>query len=136
MAEAGESPSTVMPSLGLCRTTIYPWLRDFKKHGWEALAESIPQGSPPKLTEGQQQRVKRWILGEERADQQAQTRAAPAAETPVPTGALVVMMAGEVAGAISHPVALIRPVINAALCRNLKLIPQPSISIVTASGSV
>ena len=65
VVEDGESPSTVMQSFGLCRTTIYPWLRDFKEHGWEALAESISEGPPPKLTEVQQQRVKSWILGKD-----------------------------------------------------------------------
>jgi transposase len=65
VVEDGESPSTVMESFGLCRTTIYPWLRDFKKHGWEALAESISEGPTPRLTEAQQQRVKRWILGKD-----------------------------------------------------------------------
>jgi len=65
VVEDGESPSTVMESFGLCRTTIYPWLRDFKKHGWNALAESISEGPPPKLTEAQQHRVKRWILGKD-----------------------------------------------------------------------
>ena len=65
VVEDGESPSTVMESFGLCRTTIYPWLRDFKKHGWDALAESISAGPTPRLTEAQQQRVKRWILGKD-----------------------------------------------------------------------
>jgi transposase len=54
-----------MQSFGLCRTTIYPWLRDFKEQGWDALAESISAGPTPKLTEAQQQRVKRWILGKD-----------------------------------------------------------------------
>jgi len=65
VVEDGESPRLVMQSFGLCRTTIYPWLRDFKKHGWDALAESISEGPPPKLTAAQQQRVKRWILGKD-----------------------------------------------------------------------
>ena len=65
VVEDGESPSAVMQSFGLCRTTIYPWLRDFKQHGWDALAESISEGPTPKLTEAQQQRVKRWILGKD-----------------------------------------------------------------------
>jgi transposase len=47
----------------LCRTAIYPWLREFKDKGWEALAESIAQGPKAKLTDRQQQQVKRWILG-------------------------------------------------------------------------
>ena len=65
VVEEGESPRTVMQSFVLCRTTIYPWLRDFKEQGWEALAESISEGPTPKLTEAQQQRVKRWILGKD-----------------------------------------------------------------------
>jgi transposase len=63
--EDGKSPSEVMRSYGLCRTTIYPWLRDFKDKGWEALAESIAQGPEPKLTDKQKQQVKRWILGKD-----------------------------------------------------------------------
>ena len=65
VVEDGESPRLVMQSFGLCRTTIYPWLRDFKKHGWDALAESISEGPPTKFTAAQQQRVKRWILGKD-----------------------------------------------------------------------
>jgi transposase-like protein len=60
--EDGKSPGEVMRGYGLCRTTIYPWLRDFKDKGWEALAESIHQGPEPKMTEKQRQQVARWIL--------------------------------------------------------------------------
>jgi transposase len=63
--EDGERPSEVMKSYGLCRTTIYPWLREFKDKGWEALAESISEGPKPKLTDPQKQKVKRWILGKD-----------------------------------------------------------------------
>jgi transposase len=63
--EDGEKPSEVIQSLGLCRTSIYPWLREFKDKGWEALAESIAQGREPKLKEQQRQRVRRWILGKD-----------------------------------------------------------------------
>ncbi len=65
VVEDGEIPSEVMRSYGLCRTTIYPWLREFKDKGWEALAESISQGPKPKLSETQKQRVKRWIIGKD-----------------------------------------------------------------------
>ena len=61
----GEKPSLVMASLGLCRTTIYPWLREFKDKGWEALAESISAGPTPKLNEKERQQVRRWILGKD-----------------------------------------------------------------------
>jgi transposase len=63
--EDGASSRTVMRSFGLCRTTIYSWLRDFKKQGRAALAESISEGPAPKLAAAQQQRVKRWILGKD-----------------------------------------------------------------------
>ena len=49
----------------MCRTSIYPWLREFKRHGWAALAESVSQGPEPKLGEHLRQRVKRWILGKD-----------------------------------------------------------------------
>src|SRR6266850_5869513 len=65
VVEDGETPSAVMKSFGLCRTSIYPWLREYKAKGWEALAESISQGPEPKLTDPQKQRVKRWILGKD-----------------------------------------------------------------------
>jgi len=61
--EDKEAPSEVMKSLGLCRTTIYPWLRKYDDEGMEALVERIAQGPEPKLTEKQRQQVERWILG-------------------------------------------------------------------------
>lgn len=63
--EEGEAPSEVMKSLGLCRTTIYPWLRRYEDAGMDALVEKIAQGPEPKLTDKQRQRVKRWILGKD-----------------------------------------------------------------------
>jgi transposase len=63
--EDKESPSDVMKSFGLCRTTIYPWLRDFKQHGYDALAEEIAHGPEPKMTDRQKQQVARWILGKD-----------------------------------------------------------------------
>lgn len=65
VVEGGEQPSEVATSLGLCRTTIYPWLRQFKAGGWEALAERIAEGPLPKLSEKQRQQVSRWILGKD-----------------------------------------------------------------------
>lgn len=63
--EDGEDPSEVMRSLGLCRTSIYPWLRKFHEAGWDALVERIAQGPEPKLDDQQRARVKRWILGKD-----------------------------------------------------------------------
>lgn len=65
VVEGGEQPSEVMRSYGLCRTTIYPWLREFKDKGWEALAASIAEGPPCKLNDKQKERVKHWILGKD-----------------------------------------------------------------------
>src|SRR6266404_2765692 len=65
VTEDGEAPSAVMKSLGLCRTSIYPWLRKVEDKGLEALAEKIAQGPEPKLSEKQRQQVKRWILGKD-----------------------------------------------------------------------
>lgn len=63
--EDGEAPSVVMDSMGLCRTTIYPWLRKFEDGGWEALAAKIAEGPQPRLSEKQRQQVKRWIVGKD-----------------------------------------------------------------------
>src|SRR5438128_2846559 len=65
VVEDGEAPSEVMKSLGLCRTSIYPWLRKFEDKGLEALVEKIAQGPEPKLSEKQREQVKRWILGKD-----------------------------------------------------------------------
>src|SRR6266536_6448499 len=54
-----------MKSLGLCRTSIYRWLRKYEDQGLEALVEKIAQGPEPKLSEKQRQQVKRWILGKD-----------------------------------------------------------------------
>jgi len=63
--EDGEIPSVVMDSMGLCRTTIYPWLRKFEDGGWEALVAKIAAGPEPRLSEKQRQQVKRWIVGKD-----------------------------------------------------------------------
>jgi len=65
VVEDGEKPSVVMQALGLCRTTIYPWLRQHQDKGLEALVEKIARGPEPKLDEQQRQQVKRWILGKD-----------------------------------------------------------------------
>src|SRR5882762_3422223 len=65
VTEDGERPSEVMDSLGLCRTSIYPWLRRYKDQGLEALVEKISQGPEPRLSEKQRQQVRRWILGKD-----------------------------------------------------------------------
>jgi transposase len=60
---AGEQPSDVISSYGLCRTSIYRWLRAEAKGGEPALASSKSSGPPSRLTAKQKQQVFRWING-------------------------------------------------------------------------
>jgi transposase len=61
----GESPSAVMKSYGLCRTTIYPWLRAHKKGGEAALQSRPSTGRPPMLSDREKRQVHRWICGKD-----------------------------------------------------------------------
>ena len=65
VVEDGESPSEVMRSLGLCRTSIYPWLRRHKQQGPAALLLRQAGGPKPKLNGKQRQQVRRWIIGKD-----------------------------------------------------------------------
>jgi transposase len=62
---AGERPSAVAKSFGIYRTSIYKWLRTHRKRGREALRSTIAKGPTPKLTDGQKNRVRRWIVGKD-----------------------------------------------------------------------
>ena len=62
---AGEAPSTVMRSYGLCRTTIYKWLRAAKRGGEEALQARRHPGRKPFLSPRQKLRVRQWINGKD-----------------------------------------------------------------------
>ncbi|MBI2432260.1 MAG: IS630 family transposase [Candidatus Hydrogenedentes bacterium] len=59
----GERPSEVIASYGLCRTTIYRWLRAHEKGGEQALASRRGTGRPVTLTNRQKQHVRKWICG-------------------------------------------------------------------------
>jgi len=61
----GEKPSAVVKSLGFCRTSIYKWLRSYRKGGAAALASHKSDGPTPKLTESQRQKVRSWIVGKD-----------------------------------------------------------------------
>jgi transposase len=61
----GERPSAVMRSLGLYRTSVYKWMRAYRKRGDAALASSKSSGPTPKLTEKQQRQVRNWIVGKD-----------------------------------------------------------------------
>ncbi len=63
--EDKEKPSAVMDSLGLSRTTIYPWLRKYDKGGLDALKASKAKGPDFKLNDKQKQKVRDWIVGKD-----------------------------------------------------------------------
>jgi transposase len=65
VVEDGEAPSEVMRSMGLCRTSIYPWLRRHEREGMAALNMKKACGPPEKLTAKQRQRVRTWIVGKD-----------------------------------------------------------------------
>ena len=65
VVEGGEMPSAVMRSLGLCRTTIYPWLRADERTGHEALTARQALGPKARLTGQQGPQVRRWIVGKD-----------------------------------------------------------------------
>jgi transposase len=61
----GESPSAVVKSYGLCRTTIYKWLRAAKRGGERALQARRHPGRAPALTSKQKLQVRRWMNGKD-----------------------------------------------------------------------
>jgi transposase len=65
VVEGGEQPSEVMRSLGLCRTSIYPWLRKYRKEGAEGLGSRKAAGRSGKLSSKQRQKVREWIVGKD-----------------------------------------------------------------------
>jgi transposase len=63
--EGGEKPSEVMSSLGLCRTSVYRWLRASDKGGDEALAARPSPGRDPLLEEKHKRQILRWVVGKD-----------------------------------------------------------------------
>lgn len=61
----GETPSRVIQSFGLCRTTIYKWLKAAKRGGEAALKARKHPGRTPALTPRQKLQVRRWITGKD-----------------------------------------------------------------------
>ena len=61
----GERPSAVIKSYGLCRTTIYRWLRAVAKGGEQVLKARKHPGPPPVLSAKQRAQVFRWINGKD-----------------------------------------------------------------------
>jgi transposase len=61
----GERPSAVIASYGLCRTTIYRWLRAARRGGLRSLKARKHPGPRPRLTARQRAQVFRWINGKD-----------------------------------------------------------------------
>jgi len=61
----GERPSIVIASYGLCRTTIYKWLRAQRRGGMKALKARKHPGRAPALSPRQKLQVRRWINGKD-----------------------------------------------------------------------
>jgi transposase len=61
----GERPSAVVASFGLCRTSIYRWLRAARHGGEKRLAARKATGREPKLSPRQKLQVRRWISGKD-----------------------------------------------------------------------
>src|SRR5678810_1236799 len=65
VVEGGERPSDVMRSMGLHRTSIYPWLQTYDEYGYEGLKGTKAAGPTPKLSEKQRRQIHRWIVGKD-----------------------------------------------------------------------
>jgi transposase len=65
VVEGGERPSDVMCSMGLHRTSIYPWLKTYDEGGYEGLKGTKASGPTPKLSEKQCLKVRQWIIGKD-----------------------------------------------------------------------
>jgi transposase len=61
----GEPPSAVIRSYGLCRTTIYRWLRAERRGGEEALKARKHPGRKPTLSPKQKVQIRQWISGKD-----------------------------------------------------------------------
>ena len=61
----GERPSSVIQSYGLCRTTIYKWLRAARRGGAAALTARTHPGRRPALAPRQKLQVRQWINGKD-----------------------------------------------------------------------
>ena len=61
----GERPADVIASFGLCRTTIYKWLKaaSGRGRGLKALRSTRGTGRPRSLTPAQERQIFRWING-------------------------------------------------------------------------
>ena len=61
----GEAPGEVIKSYGLCRTTIYKWLKAERRGGEAALTARKHPGRRPALAPRQKLQIRRWINGKD-----------------------------------------------------------------------
>lgn len=61
----GSSAEDIAEAFGLCRTTIYKWLKMYHDRGWDALAMRKIPGATPKLSAEQWEAVQRFIIGKD-----------------------------------------------------------------------
>jgi len=59
--QAGESPETVIKTLGFSRACIYNWLARYRSGGWHALRTGVRSGRPKKITGPQMKWVYKTI---------------------------------------------------------------------------
>jgi transposase len=61
--QAGESPETVIQTLGFTRSVIYAWLARYRAGGWGALKARALKGRPMKINPAQMRWLYRTITG-------------------------------------------------------------------------
>ena len=59
----GESAAEVTRYFGLCKTTIFTWLRAAPAKGKESLCPKVRTGRNRTLSEREEQEIKRWVIG-------------------------------------------------------------------------
>jgi len=69
----GERPSAVAASFGLCRTSIYRWIRAYKKNGKRGLEASCHSGPSRKLSLSQRRQLKSMIIRKDPRDHGMET---------------------------------------------------------------
>lgn len=61
--EAGESPETVIKTLGFSRARIYGWLAKYREHGIDGLRSRLATGRPPRLDGKQLRQIYQLVVG-------------------------------------------------------------------------
>lgn len=62
VVQAKKSPEIVIQGVGLHRTNIYKWLRQYKAGGWAALRSTKAAGPTPILTRAEERKLKKMLM--------------------------------------------------------------------------